>query len=159
MANENGNDGGLSGRDLQQSQSGGGSGEFGGNMNQSQAEPVGGGTTASDRSSAGGSSGSGGYGKSQNVTLQREGQPAQGSQSGLAGGDLSEGGRSEDGSEIGRAPSGQSRGERFDEEQGGGRGVLFDGSGGVSEFAEGQADHQDRGQSEAADFEREEGGR
>ncbi|WP_167737443.1 hypothetical protein [Sphingomonas parva] len=154
MANDK--DTGMSGRDLQQSQSGGGSGEFGGNMNQAQAEPVGGGTTASDRSNAGGSSGTGGYGQSQNVTMQREGQPAQGSQSGLAGGDLSEGGRSEDSSEIGRAPSGQSRGERFDEEQGGGRGVMFDGSSSVSEFADDQAEHQDRGQSEAEEFEREE---
>ena len=153
MANENNTP--LSGRDLQSSQSGGGSGEFGGNMNQTQAEPVGGGTTASDRSNAGGSSGTGGYGNSQNVTLQRDGQPAQGSQSGLAGGDLSEGGRTEESSEVGHAPSGQSRGERFDEEQGGGRGVMFDGSSSVTEFADDQASHQDRGQSDAADFERE----
>ena len=154
MADDNSK--GLSGSDLQSSQSGGGSGKFGGNMDQRQkADPAGGGVTASDMSNAGGSSGTGGYGKAQNVTLQREGQPAQGSQSGLAGGDLSDGGRSEDSSEIGRAPSGQSRGERFDEEQGGGRGVMFDGTSSVSASAEDQAAHQDRGQSDAADFERE----
>ena len=153
MANDNqtNDNAPLSGSDLQSSQSGGGSGEFGGSMDQRQAEPVGGGTTASDRSSAGGSSGTGGYGKSQNVTLQREGQPAQGSQSGLAGGDLSEGGRSEDSSEIGRAPSGQSRGERYDEEQGGGRGVMFDGTSSVSEYAEDEAAPG----SDAEEFERE----
>ena len=141
----------LSGSDLQSSQSGGGSGQFGGSMDQRQAEPVGGGTTASDRSSAGGSSGTGGYGKSQNVTLQRDGQPAQGSQSGLAGGDLSEGGRTEDSSEIGRAPSGQSRGERYDEEQGGGRGVMFDGTSSVSEHVEDESAPA----SDAEEFERE----
>lgn len=153
MANDNDtNDNApLSGSDLQSSQSGGGSGQFGGSMDQRQAEPVGGGTTASDRSSAGGSSGTGGYGKSQNVTLQRDGQPAQGSQSGLAGGDLSEGGRTEDSSEIGRAPSGQSRGERYDEEQGGGRGVMFDGTSSVSEYAEDESAPA----SDAAEFERE----
>ena len=153
MANDNDtNDNApLSGSDLQSSQSGGGSGQFGGSMDQRQAEPVGGGTTASDRSSAGGSSGTGGYGKSQNVTLQRDGQPAQGSQSGLAGGDLSEGGRTEDSSEIGRAPSGQSRGERYDEEQGGGRGVMFDGTSSVSEYAEDESAPA----SDAEEFERE----
>ena len=144
----------LSGRDLQESQSGGGSGEFGGNMNQGQAQPVGGGATASDDSSAGGSSGTGGYGKAQNVSLQREGQPEQGSPSSLAEGERRADDRAADG-QIDGAPSGQSRGERFDEAQGGGRGVMFDGSGGVSVFAEDQAAHQDRGQSEAAEFERE----
>jgi hypothetical protein len=158
MANDNDNaplSGGdnapMTGSELQSSQSGGGSGEFGGSRDQRQTEPVGGGTTASDRSSAGGSSGTGGYGKSQNVTLQRDGQPAQGSQSGLAGGDLSEGGRSEDSSEIGNAPSGQSRGERYDEEQGGGRGVRFDGTSSVSETAEGETG----GGSDADEFDRE----
>ena len=142
----NGEKDGMSGRDLQGSQSGGGSGEFGENRAQQQAQPEGGGATASDMSQAGGSSGTGGYGSSQNVVNQRDQQPAQGSQSGLAGGDLRAGGGSS---------SGQSRGERFDEEQGGGRGVEFDGSGGVSAFAEDQAAHQDRGQSEASDFDRE----
>ena len=153
MANDNetNDNAPLSGSELQSSQSGGGSGQYGGSMDQRQTEPVGGGTTASDRSSAGGSSGTGGYGKSQNVNLQRDGQPAQGSQSGLAGGDLSEGGRSEDSSEIGRAPSGQSRGERYDEEQGGGRGVMFDGTSSVSEYAE---DESAPG-SDAEEFERE----
>ncbi len=143
---------GLSGRDLQGSQSGGDSGEFGGNQNQvQQADPAGGGVTAGDMSNAGGSSGTGGYGSSQNVVNQRDQQPNQGSQAGLAGGDLRAGGGSSDGQQN----SGQSRGERFDEEQGGGRGVMFDGSGGVGDFADDQSAHQDRGQSEAADFERE----
>jgi hypothetical protein len=145
MANEN--DEGRTGRDLQDSQAGGGSGEFGGNRAQQQGQPEGGGATASDMSQAGGSSGTGGYGSSQNVVNQRDQQPAQGSPSGLAEGDAS----------AGRAGSGQSRGDRFDEEQGGGRGVGFDGESGVSEFAEDQAAHQDRGQSDASDFEREEG--
>jgi hypothetical protein len=146
MANEN--DQGRSGRDLQESQAGGGSGEFGGNRAQPQAQPEGGGATASDMSQVGGSSGTGGYGSSQNVVNQRDQQPAQGSPSGLAEGDASD---------SGRPGSGQSRGERYDEEQGGGRGVSFDGESGVSEFAEDQAAHQDRGQSDASDFEREEG--
>jgi hypothetical protein len=146
MAN---NDEGLTGSELQASQSGGASGEFGGNREQQQGQPEGGGATASDLSQAGGSSGTGGYGSSQNVVNQRDQQPAQGSQSGLAGGDLSTGGG-------GGAATGQSRGERFDEEQGGGRGVLFEAETGSAEFAEDQAAHQDRGQSEAADFEREE---
>jgi hypothetical protein len=129
----------IAGRDLQQSQSGGGSGEFGGNRVQDQKQPVGGGATASDRSSAGGSSGTGGYGKSENVVEQRDVQPEQGSEPGLAG----------------RAPeraasSDQSRGERYDEEQGGGRGVMFDGSGGVSDDGE-----DDEARSKTADFERE----
>jgi hypothetical protein len=95
-------------------------------------------------SQAGGSSGTGGYGNMQN---QQNHQGQGEGQSGLAGSDLRQGGGSS---------SGQSRGERFDEEQGGGRGVTFDGRGGVSEFAEDQQAHQDRGQSEAADeFERE----
>lgn len=143
MANEN--DEGRSGSELQASQSGG-SGEFGGNRAQPQAQPEGGGATASDMSQAGGSSGTGGYGTSQNVVNQRDQQPAQGSPSGLAEGDVSES----------ASGSGQSRGERYDEEQGGGRGVDFDGQSGVSEFADDQAAHQERGQGEASDFEREE---
>lgn len=152
MANDN-NDG-LRGRDLQESQSGGDSGEFGGNQaQQQQADPAGGGVTASDQNNAGGSSGTGGYGGSQDIVNARDGQPEQGSQSGLAEGDLRAGGGSSDGQD--QQASGQSRGERFDEEQGGGRAVMFDGSGGVSDFADDQAAHQDRGQSEAADFEKE----
>ena len=143
----NGNDEGRAGRDLQSSQSGGGSGEFGGNRAQRQGQPEDD-LTASDMSPAGGSGGTGGYGSSQDVVNQRDQQPAQGSQSGLARGDLDQGGRS---------ATGQSRGERFDEEQGGGRGVTFEGEGGSAEFARDQADHQDRGQSEAEAFEREEG--
>jgi hypothetical protein len=134
----------LSGRDLQDSQSGGGSGEFRGHTNPIQNQPAGGGATASDRSSSGGSSGTGGYGASQNVTLQREGQPGEGSPSSLAEGDKSES----------AAPTGQSRGDRYDEAQGGGRGVMFDGQSGVSEFEEDLVSHQDRGQSKAADFDR-----
>ncbi len=150
MANEQGE--GRTGSDLQSSQSGGGSGEFGGNRAQQQAQPEGGGATASDMSQAGGSSGTGGYGSSQNVVNARDQQPAQGSPSGQAEGDPAAGG----GADGQQRASGQSRGERFDEEQGGGRGVMFDGSGGVSAFAEDQQAHQDRGQSEAAEFERDE---
>jgi hypothetical protein len=150
---------GLSGRGLQGSQSGGDSGEFGsGNMNQQQgADPAGGGVTASDQSNAGGSSGTGGYGSSQNVVNQRDQQPNQGAQPGLAGGgdDLRAGGGSSDGQDPGQQMSGQSRGERFDEEQGGGRGVMFDGSGGVFDIGEDQVSHQDRGQAEAAEFDKE----
>src|SRR4028119_1665714 len=106
---------GLSGRDLQGSQSGGDSGEFAqGNMNQQQADPAGGGATASDQSSAGGSSGTGGYGSSQNVVNQRDQQPNQGAQPGLAGGggDLRAGGGTSDGQDVGQPASGQSRGAR-----------------------------------------------
>ena len=92
---------GLSGRDLQESQSGGESGAFGGNMQQQQAAGmVGGGPGASDASPAGGSSGTGGYGKSQNAQLH-QGQGS--SPPGLAGG----------------APHGHgglSRGEAYDEQ-------------------------------------------
>ncbi|HZG10138.1 MAG TPA: hypothetical protein VEZ70_14275 [Allosphingosinicella sp.] len=147
----NAQDEGRTGSDLQSSQSGGGSGKFGGNRAQQQAQPQGGGATQSDMSQAGGSSGTGGYSSSQNVVNQRDQQDAQGSPSGLAEGDAGAGGGS-----GGGQMSGQSRGERFDEEQGGGRGVMFDGSGGVSEMAEDQQSHQDRGQSEAVDFERDE---
>jgi hypothetical protein len=143
----NGNDEGRTGRDLQSSQSGGGSGEFGGNRAQQQAQPEDD-LTASDMSQAGGSGGTGGYGSSQDVVNQRAQQPAQGSRPGLADGDVDPSGRS---------ATGQSRGERFDEEQGGGRGVMLEGEAGSAEFAEDQAAHQDRGQSDAADFEREDG--
>jgi hypothetical protein len=144
-------DEGRTGSDLQSSQSGGGSGQFGGNRAQQQAQPQGGGATASDMSQAGGSSGTGGYGSSQDVVNQRDQQPDQGSPSGQAEGDPQASAAS-----PAQQMSGQSRGERFDEEQGGGRGVMFDGTGGVSEFAEDQQAHQDRGQGEAADFERDE---
>ena len=128
---------GLSGRDLQESQSGGESGEFGGNMQQQQAGGmVGGGPGASDASSAGGSSGTGGYGNSQNVQFHQ----GQGSAPpGLAGG-------------APHGHSGLSRGEAFDEQQGGGRGadtVSPGGDGGADDFLIDQQEHQDRGQSEA----------
>ena len=131
--------GGLGGRDLQDSQAGGEAGEFG---SRPQAQPAGGGVTASDISSAGGSSGTGGYGKSEDLLEQRDAQPDQGAQPGP----------------VGKAPSvavepAQSRGERYDEAQGGGRGALFDGTGGVSESAE--EEDGDRPRSEAEDFERE----
>ena len=134
---------GLSGRDLQSSQAGGASGQYdGANRDQRQSQPEGGGVTDGDESSAGGSSGGGGYGSSQDVVNQRDRQPAEGSPSGLAG---------DNPSASGGAPGGQSRGERFDEEQGGGRGVMFDGSGGVSESGE---DLQSAGAG-ASDFDRE----
>jgi hypothetical protein len=131
-------DRGLSGSELQQSQSGGGSGEFGGNRNQTQpGRPMGGGPTDSDNSSAGGSSGTGGYGNSQNVANHQGQQP--GGPSSLAGGDLAN---------SGRKATGQSRGEKFDEAQGGGRGpesVSTDAP--TDELGQDQQDHQDRGQS------------
>src|SRR4051812_5453697 len=103
---------GLRGRDLQDSQSGGDSGRFGGNMDQDQrAGQAGGGPGPSDVSNAGGSSGTGGYGRSQNVA-NHQGQQAQPGQAGLAGGRPT----------ASDAAPGQSRGERYDEEQGGGRG-------------------------------------
>ena len=63
-------------------------------------EQVGGGPDPSDMGAAGGSSGTGGYGNAQNQ------QNHQGQERGPEGHDLN-----------------QSRGERFDEEQGGGRGA------------------------------------
>jgi hypothetical protein len=132
----------MSGSDLQGSQSGGGSGRFGGNMEETQrAGQAGGGADAADLSNAGGSSGTGGYGSSQDVANHQGQQANGGAQSGLAGGDLP-------------AASGQSisRGERFDEEQGGGRGVEdLSPSADELEFAQDQRIHQDRGQSEADD--------
>ena len=140
MANQN-QDGG-SGRDLQDSQSGGESGAFGGNRDQAQQSgQPGGGARAADMSNAGGSSGGGGYGSSQDVVNQQDRQPNEGAQSGLAGSDLRQGGGSS---------SGQSRGERFDEAQGGGRGAdEVSASADELEFAEDQRDHQQRGQAEA----------
>lgn len=140
MADDNG---GMTGRDLQDSQSGGGSGDFGGNMDQQQrAGQAGGGAGPSDISNAGGSSGTGGYGSSQNVVNHQD-QQARAGQPGLAGGASVPGG----------GVPGQSRGERYDEEQGGGRGpesVSRD----DDEIAADQQAHQDRGQSEA-EFEQE----
>ena len=95
---------------------------------------LGGGAGASDMGAGGGSSGSGGYGGDQNA----QNQQGQG-----------QGERTE-------APDrAQSRGERFDEQAGGGRGadsVSFDRDrDGFDEFGEDQREHQDRGQSAAED--------
>ena len=136
------------GAELQDSQSGGGSGLFGGNRNQEgQATgQQGGGPSEADLSQAGGSSGTGGYGSSQNVANhQGQGQP----EAGQAGGDYAQGGHAH----------GQSRGERWDEEQGGGRAAadldqVETAGRGPSEFAVDQAAHQDRGQS-GDEFDRE----
>jgi hypothetical protein len=134
---------GMTGRDLQESQSGGDSGLFGGNRDQQQrAGQAGGGASPSDLGTAGGSSGTGGYGKSQNAA-NHQGQQDMPGQAGIAGRQ----------SETGGDAPGQSRGERYDEEQGGGRGpdsVSLD----DDEIAADQQAHQDRGQSEA-EFERE----
>jgi len=122
-------DAGLSGSELQRSQSGGGSGEYGGNRDQQQGE------NPSTRS----------YGTTDNKQ-QNRGQSQTGYGSGQEGGE------------------GQSRGESFDEPQGGGRGVSeWDNQQGVSgegnqqgetsEFGEDQRAHQDQGQS---DIERDE---
>lgn len=102
------------GSDVQQSQSGGDSGQFGGNRDQQQSgqgttggQQMGGGATPSDRAQGGGSSGGGGYGSGQNQQFhqgQRDDRDGQAEQSGSATGD-----------------EGRDRGERFDEEQGGGR--------------------------------------
>ena len=88
---------------------------------------VGGGPTPSDMAAPGGSSGTGGYGNAQNQQIHQGQQDAT-----LSGG---------------RGQEGQSRGERFDEGQGGGRGgqsVSSDEALGTD-----QAAHQDRGQSVA----------
>src|ERR1700712_5433799 len=64
--------GGMTGRDLQDSQSGGGSGDFGGNMDQQQrAGQAGGGAGPSAVSNGGGTSGTGGYGRSQKFGKQQ----------------------------------------------------------------------------------------
>ena len=107
--NDKGN--GTSGSGLQDSQSGGGSGDFGGNMDQRQGgAALGGGAGEADFDQAGGSSGTGGYGNAQNQqNHQGQGQSGAGA----------------------RDPN-QSRGERFDELQGGGRGpgsIADDGDG------------------------------
>ena len=142
----------LSGRDLQQSQITG-AGDAGFTRDAMQGETggaqLGGGPEPSDMAAPGGSSGTGGYGNAQNQANH------QGQQAGTSGHDL-----------------GQSRGERFDEAQGGGRGAdsvssdsvaQVGGSDGsfdqvqdndplteaADEFLRDQQEHQDRGQSEA----------
>lgn len=149
MANDNDKSGnGISGSELQESQSGGGSGEFGGNRDQQQSgqaghggQQMGGGVTQADLNQAGGSSGTGGYGNAQNQ------QNHQGQQSQAAYGNSSD--------------AQQSRGERFDELQGGGRGTdtvsrqdgnRNDGAdpqldAAADELLSDQQAHQDRGQS------------
>ena len=91
----------------------------------SSGRQAGGGPRPSDMEAPGGSSGTGGYGKAQNQMFH-QGQHDQSTQ------------RADD--------EDQSRGERFDEAQGGGRGADI--GNGSSEFASDQAQHQDRGQSE-----------
>jgi len=139
MANENQD--GRSGSELQQSQSGGESGEFGGNRDQvQQSGQQGGGADRSDMSNAGGSSGGGGYGSSQDVVNQQDGEPNGDAQPGLAGG----------GAQGSASSGGPSRGERYDEEQGGGRGAdEVSPSSDELEFAEDQRDHQERGQADS----------
>ena len=97
--------GGMSGSELRNSQSGGGSGEAGPSRDQQQGgqaghggQQVGGGATAPDFDSAGGSGGTGGYGNAQNQE-NHQGQAAYGNS----------------------ADPQQSRGESFDEMQGGWR--------------------------------------
>lgn len=160
MANE-GNSGitdvdNVSGGDLQQSQITG-AGDAGFTRDHLQGETggaqLGGGPEQSDMAAPGGSSGSGGYGNAQNQANH------QGQQTGPSGHTI-----------------GQSRGEAFDEAQGGGRGpgsvsddavAQAGGSDGTfdqvqdTDALEAQADellrdqqaHQDRGQAQA-DFER-----
>ena len=92
----------LSGSELQQSQAtGAGGGEFtrDGTQGEKGGAQLGGGPDASDMASPGGSSGSGGYGNAQNQANH------QGQQTAPSGHDMH-----------------QSRGELFDEQQGGGRG-------------------------------------
>lgn len=84
---------------------------------------IGGGPGPSDMGAAGGSSGTGGYGNAQNQQLHQ--------------------GQQQDVPARGRSDERLDRGERFDEQQGGGRGpdaVSRD------DLADDQAAHQDRGQ-------------
>ena len=95
---------------------------------------IGGGPGVSDQDSAGGSSGTGGYGNAQNQQFhqgQNDGPDSQ-----MA---------------HGVNPDGLSRGERFDLEQGGGR--SSDELDTTNELEEDQQAHQDRGQSIAEDQE------
>ena len=140
----------LSGRDLQQSQA---AGEPGGDFTRDQmqegtgGEQMGGGPSQSDMAAPGGSSGGGGYGNAQNQANHQGQQQAQ-----VGYGNSQE--------------AGQSRGEAYDEQQGGGRGRDSVSQQGGSDPAENrqldqQADellqdqqqHQDRGQSSFEDDE------
>ena len=139
----------MTGSGLQESQSGGTSGRFGGNQDGMQRSgQATGGTEAADVSGAGGSSGSGGYGSSQDVVNQQDQQAGGGADSGQAGGDRPQ-----------ARGAGVSRGERYDEEANGGRGAdEVSPSSDELEFAEDQSEHQDRGQSEAdEEFNRDDG--
>lgn len=147
----------LSGRDLQQSQA---AGEGGGALftrDQMQegtgGTQMGGGPSQSDMGSPGGSSGGGGYGNAQNQSNHQGQQQGQGAQTGYGSGQ-----------DVGHDAT-QSRGEAFDEQQGGGRsadsisGDGTDGDGGsfdpeenaeldaqADELLQDQQQHQDRGQ-------------
>ena len=149
----------LSGSGLQQSQmtGAGGAGLTRDHMQGETGGPqLGGGPSESDMASPGGSSGSGGYGNDQQ-SANHQGQHY--AREGRSGHD-----------------EGQSRGERFDEEQSGGRGtgsvsseaVAQSGGGqgsfdqhtnaspmdsAADELLRDQQEHQDRGKSDAADFE------
>ena len=123
MANQDNRGGGVSGSELQSTQSGGASGEFGGNREQQQsARQMGGGAAEADLDTGGGSSGAGGYGNAQN---QQNHQGQQGQASYGNSGEAT-----------------QSRGERFDEMQGGGR---------AADSVGGEDDAGERQQSLAAD--------
>lgn len=89
---------------------------------------VGGGPSQSDMDARGGSSGSGGYGRDQNT----QNQGAQ---------------RAQEGADRVAPGQGQTRGERFDERQGGGRGADSV-RGEEDDLARDQRQHQDRGQSD-----------
>jgi hypothetical protein len=149
----------LSGSGLQQSQltgAGGAGMTRANNQGETGGAQLGGGPSQSDMASPGGSSGSGGYGNDQQSANDQGQQFARQSRTGH--------------------DEGQSRGERWDEEQGGGRAAdsvssdtVAQAGGGQGSFdqhtdsnaLERQADellrdqqeHQDRGQSDAADFE------
>lgn len=140
MANQNRTqEDAMTGSALQNSQSGGETGEFGGNRDQQQSgqaahggQQVGGGATAADFDQTGGSSGTGGYGNAQNQS-NHQGQQSQAAY-----------GNSDDAE--------QSRGEVFDERQGGGRATeALPPSAKTSEFQQDQQKHQDRGQSSVED--------
>ena len=102
---------------------------------QTGGSQAGGGPGPSNMAAPGGSGGTGGYGEAQNQQFhqgQQERRQDQNSGDGL------------------------SRGERFDEAQGGGRGRDEVSSGDSDDLASDQAEHQDRGQS-VAEAEVEEG--
>ena len=92
---------------------------------------IGGGAGQSDLDSAGGSSGTGGYGNAQDQQSQDAGPDSRAA--------------------PGTNPDGLSRGERFDVEQGGGR--SSDELETTNELEEDQRAHQDRGQSVAEEQE------